>query len=153
VKAAAQSATVRRTSLAIATALAIGIVGLAACSGDSSSSADVSVILDDYTIEAVPASVASGDVQVSVVNAGDTTHELVAFRTDLAETDLPMNADGTRIDEEGDGITHIEPEAEGIEPGQDKTITMSLSPGRYVFVCNVALHYAKGMHTVVTVTG
>jgi uncharacterized cupredoxin-like copper-binding protein len=143
----------RRTGFAFTLAVVLGLVGLSGCSGDSSSAAGLTVTVDDYTIEAVPPSVASGDVKVSVVNAGDTTHEVVAFRTDLPETDLPMNADNTRIDESGAGITHIDPEAEGVEPGQDTTVTMALTPGRYVFVCNLPLHYGKGMHAVVNVTG
>jgi uncharacterized cupredoxin-like copper-binding protein len=87
-----------------------------------------------------------------VHNAGTVAHEVVAFRTDLDEAALPLNAEGTGIDEKGAGITHIDPEAEDVQPGKAKTITLDLTAGRYVFLCNVPTHYTAGMHTVLTVT-
>jgi uncharacterized cupredoxin-like copper-binding protein len=93
--------------------------------------------------------VAAGRMKLTVHNNGAAEHEVVAFRTNLGDTDLPMNGD--RINEDGAGITHIDPEAEDVASGSSKTITLNLSPGRYVFVCNLKGHYQQGMHSVLTV--
>lgn len=92
-----------------------------------------------------------GKIPVRVENHGDLEHELVAFRTDLPEADLPLTANGARLDEEGEGITHLDPEAEHVQAGAAKDITIALAPGRYVFVCNLPDHYRQGMHSVVDV--
>jgi uncharacterized cupredoxin-like copper-binding protein len=84
-----------------------------------------------------------------VRNDGKLTHELVAFRTDLGQGDLPMAGD--RVNEEAKAVTHIDPEAEDVQPGASKTLTLELEPGRYVIICNLAGHYASGMHQALTV--
>ncbi|MDQ1395986.1 MAG: hypothetical protein QOG64_1245 [Acidimicrobiaceae bacterium] len=96
-------------------------------------------------------SVAAGHIPVRSENHGAIAHELVAFRTDLSEADLPLVDDGTKVDEEGAGITHLDPEAENILPDTAKDITIVLRPGRYVFLCNLPTHYKSGMHAVVDV--
>ena len=95
--------------------------------------------------------VAAGKIKITTRNEGAAEHELVVFRTSLDESKLPLTKAGDRIDEEGAGITHLDPEAEGVKPKHSKTITITLSRGRYVLVCNLALHYTQGMHAVVTV--
>jgi uncharacterized cupredoxin-like copper-binding protein len=104
----------------------------------------------EYAIAFDPGTVSAGRIRLTVKNAGTIEHELVAFRTDLAETDLPMGSG--EVDEEGAGITHIDPEAEDIAPSSAKTITLNLTAGRYVFLCNVPGHYQLGMHAVLTVS-
>jgi uncharacterized cupredoxin-like copper-binding protein len=110
--------------------------------------AKLGAIQSDYKLVVDRDSVAAGRLRVTVTNTGAVEHELVAFRTDLDETQLPL-ADG-RVDEEGSGITHIDPEAEGVKPGKSKTVEMNLTAGRYVFICNLPGHYQLGMHAVVT---
>jgi uncharacterized cupredoxin-like copper-binding protein len=104
----------------------------------------------EYAIAFDHSTVSAGKIRLTAKNAGTVEHELVAFRTDRAETDLPMGSG--EVDEEGEGITHIDPEAEDIPAGGEKTITMNLTPGRYVFLCNVPGLYQLGMHTVLTVS-
>lgn len=123
---------------------------LASCSSSKSSSgASLHLTLSEFKITADSPTVPAGKVSVSAQSKGTIEHELVAFKTDLAETDLPLLADKSRIDEEGAGITHIDPEAEGIKPGSTKTLQLDLAAGRYVFVCNLPLHYGQGMRVVV----
>jgi len=43
-------------------------------------------------------------------------------------------------------------EAEDLAPGKNRRLTLKLTPGRYVLICNKAGHYAKGMHTSFVVT-
>jgi uncharacterized cupredoxin-like copper-binding protein len=104
----------------------------------------------EYAVALDSATIAAGRIRLTAHNAGTIEHEIVAFRTDLAEGDLPL-VNGS-VDEEGAGITHIEPEAEDIPVGGSKSITMNLTAGRYVFLCNVPGHYKLGMHSVLTVS-
>src|SRR5580765_4149150 len=130
---------------------ASGFVLLASCSsGTSTKPQSVTVTQKEFTMSTSSSNVKSGNVTVTVNNGGNLQHELVVFRTDLDEKALPMTADGHKIDEEVSGITHLDPEAEDINPGGSKTITIDLPPGRYVFVCNIEDHYKQGMHSVVT---
>lgn len=41
---------------------------------------------------------------------------------------------------------------DGIEPGALGWVTVTLAPGRYELVCNLAGHYAAGMYTELRVT-
>ena len=127
----------------------VGVLGLGAC-GSGKSKPDLTVTEKEYSLSSSSAQVTAGKVKIEVAVAGQLTHEFVAFATDLPEDQLPLTAKGDRIDEEGKGITHLDPEAEDVAPGKSKTITIDLPKGRYVFVCNLEDHYGKGMHTVVT---
>jgi len=131
--------------------MASGFVLLSSCSsGSSAKPQSVTATQKEFTLSASSSSVKSGSVTVTVKNDGNLPHELVVFRTDLAENALPITADGHKVDEEGSGITHLDPEAEDVNPAGSKTITIDLPAGRYVFVCNIEDHYKQGMHTVVT---
>lgn len=123
---------------------------LASCSASKSSGASLHLTLAEFKITADSPTIPAGKVRVSAQSKGTIEHELVAFKTDLPETDLPLLSDRSRIDEEGTSITHAEPEVEGIKPGSTKTVELDLPAGRYVFVCNLPLHYGQGMHVVVT---
>jgi len=105
----------------------------------------------DFQIELSQASAPAGRIRLSVHNSGKTEHELVAFRTDLPEGSLPLDSTG-RVNETGPGITHIDPEAESVQPGTTKSVTLDLPAGRYVVICNLPGHYASGMHQVLTVS-
>jgi uncharacterized cupredoxin-like copper-binding protein len=126
-----------------------GGLGLGACSSGSGK-ADVTVTVKEFSVSPSKDQVTAGKVKIEVANAGQLTHEFVAFATDLPDDQLPLTAKGDRIDEEGTGITHLDPEAEDVAPGKSKTITIDLAKGRYVFVCNLEDHYGKGMRAVVT---
>jgi len=41
---------------------------------------------------------------------------------------------------------------EGIVPGASGWVTVTLAPGQYELVCNLAGHYTAGMYTQLTVT-
>jgi uncharacterized cupredoxin-like copper-binding protein len=49
----------------------------------------------------------------------------------------------SRVDESavGDKIGEIE----DVKPGSSKSATFTLSPGKYLLICNLANHYSKGM--------
>jgi len=139
----------RRRSLFLPLVLVLALSGVVGCSlvlkGSTATEKDDSLKPSDSAIKA-------GKLKIKVENKGSTEHEFVVFRTALDETDLPLNAAGDRIDEEGKGITHLDPEAEDVPVGGSKTITIDLAAGRYVFVCNLPNHYGLGMHAVVNVS-
>jgi len=130
-------------------------LALSACGGSTGTQAgaksSVTATQQEYSIKLSTESVKGGNVGIKVENTGKIEHELVAFRTDLDEAALPLGSDG-KIDEKGEGITHLDPEAEGVAPGKNQSISVDLVPGRYVLVCNLPGHYQQGMHAVLTVT-
>lgn len=68
------------------------------------------------------------------------------FRTDLAPSDVPV--DGDRIVENVPGLEEVgEVDA---EPGHTD-VTMDLSPGRYMLICNVPGHFQNGMWSLLEV--
>ena len=137
----------RRWGVGVAVVALVG-VGITGCSSDSKSGFTVSE--KDFSVKPSATKVAAGKLTVKVKHDSKQEHELVVFRTDLGEAKLPLNAAGDRVDEEAAGITHLDPEAEGVKAGKSKTITIDLPAGRYVFICNLAGHYTEGMHAVVT---
>ena len=140
----------RAQATAISAAFAVSAL-LGGCGNSSKGAATVATQLD-FSMTLKSPSVKAGKVRIAVRNGGAMEHELVAFKTELDEANLPLLPDGMKIDEAGAGITHLDPEAEGVKPGTEKTITIELTPGRYVLVCNLPAHYKDGMHAVLTVT-
>lgn len=94
----------------------------------------------------------AGPVTVTVNNAGPSSHELLAFRTDLPEDALPLGSDG-RVIEDGPGVTKVLDTETDLSPGTHRTLKTRLTPGRYVLICNLQNHYKLGMHVVITVSG
>jgi uncharacterized cupredoxin-like copper-binding protein len=129
------------TALLIVAVLAATM--LTACGGPTK----IDVSLKTYTITPSATTAKAGEITFHITNdATDQAHEFVVFKSDLPEDQLPLNAEGV-VDEEAPGLTLID-EAEDIEPGVSKDLTVTLEPGNYILVCNTALnqHYTHGMH-------
>jgi len=101
--------------------------------------------------------VAHGKVSFLVTNAGSINHEMLILPlagNEGAQT-RPVGDDG-KIDEAGSlgeaSKTGGVGAADGIEPGAFSWVTVTLAPGRYELVCNIAGHYTAGMSTQLTVT-
>jgi uncharacterized cupredoxin-like copper-binding protein len=62
-----------------------------------------------------------------------------------------LSADGTEVNEDGPGIQHID-EKEDIAKDKTETLSATLEPGKYVFVCNLPTHYKLGMRAAFTVS-
>ena len=118
----------------------------------------VAVNLKEWSISPSVATAKAGAVTFNVKNDGPKYgHEFVILKTGLAASDLPRKADGS-VDEEGTGVES--PGEVGDLPvgGQDSS-TIELTPGRYLFVCNLVdqsdsgaqLHFKNGMFTEFTV--
>jgi len=103
------------------------------------------------------ATVPHGTVSFYVANDGSIDHEMVVLP--LADTQTagrrPITGEG-RVDEAGSlgeaSKTNGEGAGEGIVAGASGWMTITLAPGHYELVCNLAGHYTAGMFTEITVT-
>jgi uncharacterized cupredoxin-like copper-binding protein len=118
----------------------------------------VDVALQEWSINPSVLTVDAGAVKFNVKNTGPQfKHEFVVLKTDLAPAALPKKADGT-VDEEGAGVTSPG-EIADIPIGQQQSTTIDLTPGKYLFVCNLVdhdtngteLHFTNGMFRAFTV--
>ncbi|MHB8273206.1 MAG: sulfocyanin-like copper-binding protein [Dermatophilaceae bacterium] len=98
-----------------------------------------------------------GTVSFLVSNSGSINHEMVVLPllSSRAVGARPIGG-GARIDEAGSlgeaSKTGGAGAGEGIVPGASGWVTVTLAPGQYELVCNLAGHYAAGMYTQLTVT-
>jgi uncharacterized cupredoxin-like copper-binding protein len=102
----------------------------------------------DFSIDA-PSTLKAGEAVLQVRNHGPDEHELII--APLGRSGLPIRTDGFTVNEQA--IESSEPGS--LEPGQAgsvRTLRVRLSPGRYVFFCNMEGHYLGGMHATVLVT-
>ena len=99
---------------------------------------------------AVASTIKSGKTSYPITNMGTVPHELLVFKTDLAPSAFPTDATGD-ITEEGAGVELVS-DGDNIDPSGSQTRSIDLTPGKYVFVCNIAGHFKQGMFTTVTVT-
>ena len=96
-----------------------------------------------------------GTVIFRAHNAGtDDIHEFLVIRTDRAPNALPTEDNGS-YEENGPGTQLID-EIEEVAPGATQELSLDLTEGNYVLICNmvhveddgsVEVHYALGMHT------
>ena len=107
----------------------------------------VNATLTEYAVRSSRRSAPSGRITFVARNKGKVTHELVIVRTNAAANKLPQQSG--KVSERGP--VHVVDEIEGIKPGATKSLTLPLSPGRYVLICNIVGHYAKGMHAALRV--
>ena len=135
--------------------------GLAACGGSTESSKDpapsttatsaanqsstptvaggsVTVDMRDYRFAPSALTARAGKLTIKATNTGHQEHELVLVRTNAAPDAIPSK--GGKASEAG-SVGEISER----EPGASGTHTFELTPGKYVFLCNVDGHYAAGM--------
>jgi hypothetical protein len=110
----------------------------------------VTAIESDFTIHLSVAHVAAGPFALIANNRGASAHELVVFRTTLAPNKLPLGADGNVI-ETSPKLVKVADSAATVSPGQSRTLYTVLTPGNYVFVCNLPGHYRLGMRAALVV--
>jgi uncharacterized cupredoxin-like copper-binding protein len=104
----------------------------------------------DFTIHLSASHVAAGPFALIAANRGPSAHELVVFRTTLAPNKLPLGADGNII-EDSPQLVKVADSGASVPPGQSRTLYTVLTPGAYVFVCNLPGHYRLGMRAALVV--
>ena len=108
---------------------------------------NTNITLTDMKVDVSP-NFAAGKYTFTITNKGALMHELLVFKSDLAQSKYPTVSSGN-VNEEGAGITKIS-DGENLAAGASQTREIDLStPGTYLFLCNLDGHYAAGMHTVV----
>ena len=117
---------------------------------------EVDVTLKEFEVITETDSVEAGEITFNVENTGpDDIHEFVVLKTDLEPDALPTVADGS-VDEGSEDI-EVLGEIEDLPVGETQSLTVTLTSGSYVLICNIydatedEAHYAEGMSTAFTV--
>lgn len=123
---------------------ALAASGATAIGLQPSGTAAVSVTLSEWKLIPSVKSVPAGKIRFRVKNAGALEHELVVLRTDTHHHALPVK--GGKAVETGalGGI-------EDMQPGETRSVTLRLKPGRYVLFCNLLGHYRAGQFAALRV--
>ena len=104
--------------------------------------------LKEWEVDVDAGGAMAGPVTFTISNNGTIEHEFLVVKTDIPDGEIPVVDD--KFSEEGEGIEVID-EIEGFGKGETGTLTVDLQPGSYQLVCNIASHYAAGMHTTFVV--
>jgi Sulfocyanin (SoxE) domain len=110
----------------------------------------VTAIESDFAIHLSASHVAAGPFALVAENRGPSAHELVVFRTTLAPNKLPLGPNGNVI-ESSPQLVKVADSGASVLPGQSRTLYTVLTPGNYVFVCNLPGHYRLGMRAALVV--
>ena len=98
-----------------------------------------------------------GTVSFLATNSGSIDHEMVVLPLAGSQTAGLRSVGGEgKVDEAGSlgeaSKTNGAGSGAGITPGGSGWVTVTLAPGQYELVCNLAGHYTAGMYTQLTVT-
>ena len=93
----------------------------------------------------------AGLTTFNLTNAGSMPHEFLVVRSEKTAEELLADVDAatSRIDEELLDVLDEQPEYSPGTPGQ---VTVDLTPGHYVVMCNIAGHYQQGMYADLEIT-
>ncbi|HEX6128818.1 MAG TPA: hypothetical protein VF071_07355, partial [Candidatus Limnocylindria bacterium] len=80
----------------------------------------------------------AGEVTFQIKNSGELPHELVVIRTETDADELPVEE--VKVVERG---LEIVARSEHIPAAQEATLTVDLTPGHYVLICNLSGHYEE----------
>jgi uncharacterized cupredoxin-like copper-binding protein len=111
--------------------------------------AETTISLYEWKVIA-PTTLKAGTTTFTISNFGTVPHELLIFKSPLAANKYPVDAAGD-IEEEGAGVDLLS-DGENIDPAGSQVRAVDLTPGTYLFVCNIPGHFKNGMFSVLTVT-
>ncbi len=132
------------------TLLVFALAGLASACNSAPQKQVITVNLTSYKIDMSATTVKAGEVTFVVKNvADDQIHEFIIVRTDTKADALEVVAATNRIDEDDlDALGEVA----DLEVSLQQELTLTLEPGHYVMLCNLASHYTSGMFVDFTVT-
>jgi uncharacterized cupredoxin-like copper-binding protein len=112
----------------------------------------VDVALAEYSVEPGVSEAPAGTITFAITIEDpdeNEAHNFVVLKTDLSFDALPTlpagNADTTS--EEMEIMGFLAP----FGPGDDPTLKVDTTPGKYVLICNIVDHYKRGMRAPFTV--
>jgi uncharacterized cupredoxin-like copper-binding protein len=112
----------------------------------------LTIKMSEFAFDPKNPTAAAGKVKVTAPNIGKVEHELVLFKTNREPGSFKVSKG--RVNEEAlEHAADIEEVGEiaDVEPGETKSETFKLTPGKYVMICNVSGHYKAGMYGSITV--
>jgi len=137
---------------------------LAACSSDDGAgptespeaAAAVDVTATEFAFE-VPAEVQGGVVTMAFTNVGGLPHEFAFARIEEGRTEADVEAVIESGQEPPDWVEDVAG-VPALSPGESVTVTRTLEPGTYVFLCffpdaEGTPHASLGMYEVFTIAG
>jgi len=127
-------------------AAALLVAACANAAAEAPTGSQVVAQLSDYKITVDVPSVKAGKIKIGVRNLGAMEHSFQVLKTDLPPDKLPVDGASAKAKEDGKVG-----EIASIAAGKSAAVTLDLTPGKYVFICNIASHYQLGMHTGFTV--
>lgn len=119
---------------ALGAGTAFGVSGAA-----TATTVKVKVKLVEFKILPAVKSAKTGKVTFVVTNAGKINHEFVVIKTSIAAGKLPVQ--DNEASEKG-AVGKIG----DLAAGKTKRVTLTLKPGKYVFICNLPGHYKAGQY-------
>jgi len=101
--------------------------------------------------------VPQGQVSLRVVNGGAWIHELAVLPLESGQNIGQRRIAADNKVDESASLGHVEgscgaDEGDGLVPGASGWTTITLAPGRYELICNIAGHYRAGMYSRLEVT-
>lgn len=106
--------------------------------------------LEGMQMIATPDIVRAGKVTINATNLSHSlVHEVVVIRTDGTNKPPPYDPKAGVVKE--DEVRDLG-EISDLDPGKSGSLTVNLSPGSYLLICNQPGHYKAGMWTNLTVT-
>ncbi|MEI6776090.1 MAG: hypothetical protein WCK70_04275 [Chloroflexales bacterium] len=109
----------------------------------------VNVTIKSYSVTPDTLSIPAGKVSFHVNNADPSiTHEMLVIHAQGDSFGLPYDFAISRVIEDQ---VDKPGEVPDIQAGTSGDVTLNLTPGRYVLICNLVAHYQAGMHTLIDV--
>lgn len=131
-------------ALSLLAALSVGLGTAGATPGRSQAPSKVGVVLSEWKLVPSATTLRAGKVTFQVRNGGAIEHEFVVLRTDRHHHALTVKkAVAVETGRQG--------EIPKIVPGQQRSLTLSLKPGKYVLLCNLLGHYKAGQYAALRV--
>ena len=146
-----------KTRIGLALSLAIACIGLASCgvdpTGSNGDGGPAEVVtsnrivgsVQEWKVDVSAQKAEAGEVIFAMANFGSIPHEFLVTKTSYEPGMIPLG-DNDRFDEEDKGITVVD-EIPEWSVNDAKVLKVDLEVGMYELLCNIAGHYAAGMHT------
>ena len=151
-----------KTRIGLATLVAVASIGLASCGSDPTdmsapdgkpamavTSNKITGSVQEWKVNVSAQKAEAGEVVFAIANFGSIPHEFLVTKTSYEPGKIPLGKDN-RFDEEDKGLTVVDEISEW--PVNDaKVLKVDLEVGMYELLCNIAGHYAAGMHATLEV--